>query len=134
MQVTGKNRDLMEEVLRMSNTDPKKCMKCGKCSATCPSSAEMDILPHRFVKNVEEGNIEALKGSKTLWKCLSCFACVQRCPRAVEPASLVEAVRLVVIRGQGKNYLKPESIPELVELDEEIPQQLIVSAFRKYSK
>ena len=41
-------------------------------------------------------------------------------------------VRLMVIRSQGGNYLSPDEIPEL--LDPELPQQLLVSAFRKYSK
>ncbi|MCL2873885.1 MAG: 4Fe-4S dicluster domain-containing protein [Defluviitaleaceae bacterium] len=126
--------DIREEVLRISGANPKKCMSCGKCSASCPASFEMDILPHHFVKNIRDGNIENLLKSKTLWKCLSCFACVERCPRAVEPANLVEAVRLAVIRKKGENYLKVDDIPEFIELDNEIPQQLIVSAFRKYSK
>lgn len=81
---------------------------------------------------VEKGQIEPLMKSKSIYTCLSCFACVERCPRDVEPAKLVEAIRLAVIRGQGENHLKPESIPEL--LDENLPQQAIVSAFRKYSK
>ena len=59
-------------------------------------------------------------------------ACVDRCPRGVEPAKLVEAVRLEVIRQQGANHLKADDIPNL--LDEDIPQQAIVSALRKYSK
>ena len=46
--------------------------------------------------------------------------------------SLVEAVRLAVIRQQGQNHLKSEQIPEM--LDDDLPQQAIVSAFRKYSK
>ena len=107
-------------------------MKCGKCSATCPSFNEMDIKPHQFVSYVVNEDIEALVNSKSLWKCLSCFACVERCPRDVEPAKLVEAVRLAVIRQQGQNHLKSEQIPEM--LDDDLPQQAIVSAFRKYSK
>ena len=143
--------DTIEEVIRISGTDPKKCMKCGKCSASCPASnpvtatmaamgaPAMDILPHRFVKNAEEGNIEALSKSKSLWICLSCFACVERCPRGVEPAHLVEAVRLEIIRKQGANHIKPDMIPGLVELEgaapgNDMPQQLITSALRKYSK
>ena len=81
---------------------------------------------------VERGDIEPLLNSKSLYKCLTCFACVDRCPRDVEPAKLVEAVRLMVIRQQGKNHLKPDQIPEM--LDEELPQQAIVSALRKYAK
>ena len=81
---------------------------------------------------VERGEIEPLLNSESLYKCLTCFACVDRCPRDVEPAKLVEAVRLMVIRQQGKNHLKPDQIPEM--LDEELPQQAIVSALRKYAK
>jgi len=129
-----KEKDLLEQVSRMSGSDPRKCMKCGKCSATCPSFAEMDIRPHRFVKMIEEGHIEPLMNSESLWKCVSCFACVERCPRGVEPANLVEAVRLTVVRRQGSNYRSPDDVPGLIELDGEVPQQLITSVLRKYSK
>jgi len=123
---------IQEEILRASGVNPKKCMKCGKCSATCPAYDEMEYHPHQFVSMVESGDIEPLLSSESLYKCLSCFACIDRCPRGVEPAKLVEAVRLAVIRQQDKNHLTANDIPNL--LDDETPQQLIVSAFRKYTK
>ena len=123
---------LQKEIIRMSGVNPKKCMRCGKCSATCPAYDEMEYHPHQFVNMVESGDIEALMNSKSIYKCLSCFACIDRCPRGVEPAKLVEAVRLSVIRQQGANHLTPDMIPAM--LDEDLPQQAIVSAFRKYSK
>ena len=123
---------LQEEIIRMSGVNPKKCMRCGKCSATCPAYDEMEYHPHQFVNMVESGDIEALMVSKSIYKCLSCFACIDRCPRGVEPAKLVEAVRLSVIRQQGANHLTPDMIPAM--LDEDLPQQAIVSAFRKYTK
>ena len=128
----NKNQYLQEELLRTSGVNPKKCMRCGKCSATCPAYDEMEYHPHQFVNMVESGDIEPLLNSKSLYRCLSCFACIDRCPRGVEPAKLVEAVRLQVIREKGANHLTPDKIPAL--LDEEMPQQAIVSAFRKYSK
>ena len=73
-----------EKIKEISGTNPLKCMKCGKCSATCPSFNEMDIKPHQFVSYVVNEDIEALVNSKSLWKCLSCFACVERCPRDVK--------------------------------------------------
>ena len=103
-----------------------------KCSATCPAFDAMDYHPHQFVDMVENGRIEALMQSKSIWNCLSCMACVQRCPRSVEPGKLVEAIRLAAIRQQGMNHLSEEAIPEL--LDPELPQQAIVSAFRKYKR
>lgn len=124
--------NIREEIIRISGVNPKKCMKCGKCSGTCPAYGEMEYHPHQFVYMVESGDIEPLLNSDSLYKCLSCFACIERCPRGVEPAKLIEAVRLMAVREQGKNHLKSDSIPEL--LDEEMPQQAIVSAMRKYSK
>ncbi len=123
---------IQEEILRSSGVNPRKCMRCGKCSATCPAYDEMEYHPHQFVNMVETGDIEPLLNSESLYKCLSCFACIDRCPRGVEPAKLVEAVRLVVVRQQGANHLTANDIPAL--LDDETPQQLIVSAFRKYTK
>ena len=124
--------DLMETVQRISGVNPRKCMKCGKCSASCPAYDEMDYHPHQFVSMVESGRIDELMHSRGIYTCLSCFACVERCPRSVEPAQLIEAVRLVLLRQQGQTHLPPEAIPE--KLDEALPQQAVTSAFRKYRR
>ena len=52
--------------------------------------------------------------------------------RGVEPAKLVEAVRLLVIRQQGQNHMTGDDIP--AKLDPEVPQQAIVAALLKYGK
>ena len=121
-----------ELVKQISGVNPLKCMKCGKCSGTCPAYDEMEYHPHQFVGMVETGDIEPLLESESLYKCLSCFACVERCPRGVEPAKVVEAVRLTAVRRQGKNRMTANDIPSIIE--EDTPQQLLVSAFRKYTK
>ena len=123
---------LREAVLDIAGVNPRKCMRCGKCSGTCPAYAEMEYRPHRIVAMVEKGDIEPLMRSQSLYRCLACMACVERCPRSVEPAKLVEAVRLLVIRGQGQNHMSPDDIPQ--KLDAELPQQAIVAALRKYGK
>ena len=98
-----------DEIRAIAGVDTRKCMRCGKCSASCPAYNEMDIRPHQFVSYVQNGDVEALMNSKSIWKCLSCF-----------------------IRQKGENYLSPDEIPAL--LDDETPQQLLMSAFRKYRK
>ena len=123
---------MKEQILRTTGVNPLRCMRCGKCSGTCPSYDEMEYHPHQFVYMVETGDIEPLLASNSIYKCLTCFACVDRCPRNVEPAKLVEALRLMVIRRQGANHLTPDDIP--AQLDDDIPQQALVSALRKYSK
>ena len=115
-----------------SGTDARKCMKCGKCSGRCPAYHDMDVKPHQFVSYIEKGEIDKLLESKSIYTCLSCFACVERCPRGVAPANVIEAVRQEVIRKQGGNKVIAENIPEMI--DESIPQQLLVSMFRKLNK
>ena len=126
------HNDLSRTIREISGVNPRKCMKCGKCTATCPAFDVMEYHPHQFVDMVEKGRVEDLMNSKGIWTCLSCMACVERCPRSVEPARVIEAVRVAVARQQGKDHLKPEQIPGL--LDDELPQQAIASAFRKYRK
>ena len=124
--------ELRRRVEEMSGASVLKCMRCGKCSATCPNYDEMEYHPHQFVYMVEKGEVEKLMNSKSIFTCLSCMACVERCPRQVEPAKIIEAVKLIKIRKQGENHLKPEQVAAAI--DEELPAQAITSAFRKYSK
>ena len=126
------NKDQAEQIIRMSGVNPRKCMRCGKCSGTCPAYDEMEYHPHQFVYRVEKGQIEKLMASKSLYKCLTCLACVDRCPRGVEPGQLVEAVRLMQIRQQGNDHKGPRDIPDFA--DEHVPQQLLMAAMRKYRK
>ena len=127
------NKNLFAETaLRISGVNPKKCMKCGKCSGTYPNYDRMEYHPHQFVSMVEHGEIEKLMQSDSIYECLSCMACVERCPRGVEPGKLVEAVRLMQIRMQGQDRKGPRDIPEFA--DENVPQQLLMAAMRKYRK
>ena len=73
-----------------------------------------------------------LLSSESMYKCLGCFSCIDRCPRGVQPAKLIEAVRQIAIREKGANRLTPNDIPEA--LDEAMPQQALVGAFRKFAK
>lgn len=124
--------DRKEMIEQISGANPLKCMKCGKCSASCPSFSEMDIKPHQFVSYVLNDNIEALTESKSIYKCLSCFACIERCPRGVQPGRLIDAARQLVLRERGRTHLSPDEVPDL--LDSELPGQLLASAFRKYRR
>ena len=130
--MNNRAKTLTETALRISGVNVKKCMKCGKCSGTCPSYDKMEYHPHQFVSMVEKGRIEKLMNSESIYYCLSCMACVERCPRGVEPGKLVEAVRLMKIRQQDMNHKNGNDIAQFA--DENTPQQLLMAAMRKYRK
>lgn len=121
---------LQDDLLRMSGVNPKKCMKCGKCTGACPNYDKMEYHPHQFVAMVDKGQIEKLMASDSIYLCLSCMACVERCPRGVEPGKLVEAVRVMQIRQQGNDRRNAVDIAAFA--DENVPQQLFMAAMRKY--
>ena len=122
-------QNMMDTIARISGVNPRKCMRCGKCTASCPAFDEMEYHPHQFVSMVENGRIDELLASRGIYTCLSCFACIERCPRDVKPGKLIDAARQILIRRRGQEGLSPDEIGAL--LDEDIPQQLLVSAFRK---
>lgn len=123
---------IKDEIISISGVNPLKCMQCGKCSGTCPSYDEMEYHPNQFVRMVETADIEPLLTSDSLYKCLSCMACIERCPRQVEPAKLIEALRVTAERRRVPHRLDAEKVSAM--LDRDMPQQAIVSAFRKYRK
>lgn len=125
-------KDLCAEAIILSGVEPKKCMRCGKCSGACPSYEEMEYHPHEFVYMIEKGQFNKLSQSQSLYKCLSCFVCVERCPRNVMPANIIEAVKSLTMRKRDADRHSTDEIPSFS--DENTPQQLLMAAMRKYSK
>lgn len=125
-------KELCRETLILSGVQPQKCMKCGKCSGACPSYNEMEYHPHQFVDMIAKGKIDELMKSESIYKCLSCFVCVERCPRNVFPANIIEAVRHLRERNSGADHFTPDMVANMI--DEDTPSQLLMAALRKYSK
>ncbi len=121
-------RDLefLEKVEELSGESVNACIRCGTCSAGCPFVEEMDVLPERIFKRIVLGDREGIMKNNTMWICAACFTCSVRCPRDIDIAKIMEAVRLTLLR---------EDI-DMVDLDgldniEELPQLAVVGCFRK---
>ena len=86
-----------------------------------------------------EAGMPVMEGKAVLFKSFADIDAIPLCLSHVhgedgktDADKLIEAVRTAVVRQQDKTHLKPDAIPAL--LDDELPQQAITSAFRKYSK
>jgi len=94
-------------------------------------ASEMDLLPNQIIRMVQMGLEEDVRKSKTLFLCASCFTCESRCPKGIDMARVMEAVRHL-LDPKGKDAFGPcELTPELAR---DLPQQVLVSVFRKFSK
>ena len=124
--------DFVRKVEELSGQNILSCYQCGKCSAGCPSSFAMDLLPSQIIRMVQLGLQDEIMDSKTIWLCASCLTCSVRCPRGVDIARIFEALRLLVTRDKDKlNYVEPSEIPS--EQLEELPQIALISNFRKFT-
>ncbi len=127
----SKSKEL-DQIVQISGQRIQDCIQCGKCSASCPASEGMDILPHQVIRLLQTGELDKVIESETLWSCASCFTCSERCPRDIDIANVLEAVRLIIIRRSGENKMLADDV--FAKIDNKMPQQAIVSGFRKYNK
>ncbi|AEG15084.1 4Fe-4S dicluster domain-containing protein [Desulfofundulus sp. TPOSR] len=123
------SRDLIERIKEISGQNANLCMQCGTCSASCTGREVMDFPPRQVMRMIQLGNTKALN-LKSIWVCSTCLICTARCPRGIDIARLMEALRVINLR-QGREVLVAEKIP--LELLTEVPQMALTSGFRKLS-
>lgn len=70
------------------------CYQCGKCAAGCPVAEKMDYNSREIINLLKDGLYDEALQAKSVWQCASCDTCSTRCPRNVDPAGVMEAVRL----------------------------------------
>jgi heterodisulfide reductase subunit C len=122
--------DFARRVKEISGEDVLSCYQCGMCSAGCPISFAMDILPNQIIRLLQLGLDEDVAKSKTIWLCASCLTCSVRCPRGLDLAKVMEALRLISLR-ENVDFVRPaETIPDTPA---GLPQIVLVSSFRKHT-
>ena len=120
--------ELVRKVEELSGQNVFACYQCGKCSSGCPSVPYMELLPNQVLRLLQFGKVERILQSNTHWICASCFVCTTRCPKDIDIAAIMEALRQLDLR-KNRDYLK------ISEIDGEemakFPPIALVSAFRK---
>lgn len=69
------------------------CYQCGKCTGGCPMAGAMDIMPRQIVHYMQLGQMDDVLKSKSIWLCVSCHTCVERCPHNIDLPFLMERAR-----------------------------------------
>jgi len=125
--------DFVREIEQLSGQNILQCYQCGECSAGCPISAEMDVLPNHIIRLIQLGQADEVMAAQSPWLCASCFTCFVRCPKGVDIASIMEAVRLRHLREQASgDYVVLKDM--LREDLERLPPIALISSLRKYTQ
>ncbi len=70
----------------------RACIQCGICAGSCPVADRMEYPPRRIIALIRAGKRDEVLRSGSMWYCLSCYMCAQRCPRDVNPTGLAYAL------------------------------------------
>lgn len=87
-----------------------ECIHCGACTSACPSfwSHEKYVGPAAALKAYRycadsrdvatETRLACLDDDDGIWRCHSIFNCTEACPKALDPAAAIQALRAELIR------------------------------------
>ncbi|WP_025322762.1 4Fe-4S dicluster domain-containing protein [Deferrisoma camini] len=121
--------DRIRKIEEVAAQSVYRCYQCGKCSAACPATPEMDMLPNQVIRYLQLGLEERVLEANTPWICASCLQCRAVCPKGVDLARIMEAVRMLQLR-KGRNEIRLQDLPP--EYLKRVPQILLISASRKF--
>ncbi|MCY3019039.1 MAG: 4Fe-4S dicluster domain-containing protein [Planctomycetota bacterium] len=85
------------------------CYQCGKCSAGCPAAYAMDLLPHQVIRLIQLGRKDKVLDSHTIWMCASCETCTARCPKDVDLARVMDALRQIAYE-EGRTAAESDTV------------------------
>jgi heterodisulfide reductase subunit C len=94
----GSDQVFIDKVEQLSRQDLLACYQCGKCSAGCPVAHAMDLLPHQIMRLIQANKRDKVLNSRTIWLCASCETCSTRCPKEVDIARTMDALREMAYR------------------------------------
>jgi len=123
--------EFLVDVEEMSGEHVWSCYQCGNCSAGCPLSFAMELLPNQIIRLLHLGQEEEVYRANTIWLCASCLTCKTRCPRGVDLSRINEAIRhLALRRGKAPDRFGQDQIEP--GLAASAPPQGLAAAFRKF--
>lgn len=97
---------LSSKINEAVNESVFRCYQCGKCSAGCPLSSEMDNPPSQILRmlqlEIPELEDRALR-SYSIWLCLTCEMCIARCPQEVDIPKIMDFLRGESLRQKKSN-------------------------------
>lgn len=70
----------------------RSCIQCGMCSGTCPTANEMEHPPRKIIAMIRADMRDEVLSSSSMWHCVSCYLCYDRCPRGVHPTEIAHAL------------------------------------------
>ncbi len=77
----------------ISDTKIRLCLDCGKCTVVCPVAQHDPEFNPRLIAQRSVSQNGRYPRDETIWECLSCYMCVERCNYRVKFPEFVHSLR-----------------------------------------
>ncbi|MBI4286660.1 MAG: (Fe-S)-binding protein, partial [Chloroflexi bacterium] len=88
-------KDVIDIVKGVGGEAFRFCYQCGLCNTACPWNTVKNFNVRRLVREAQFGLVDF--ESDDMWRCVTCRACVARCPRGVEIIDVMRAFRRAIV-------------------------------------
>jgi len=90
--------EFKHELMRVPGGETfKYCYQCGVCTATCPIARFTEVFrPNKIIHMAKLGIREVLEDD-TVWLCVVCYSCREKCPQGVEVADVIRALKNMAV-------------------------------------
>jgi len=69
------------------------CYQCGTCTGSCPAGKRTPYRIRSIIRKSLMGLKNEVVEDDSLWECVTCYACQERCPRGVAIVDVVKILR-----------------------------------------
>jgi heterodisulfide reductase subunit C len=97
---------LSERIREESGQDVSSCYQCQKCTAGCPVVEFMDLSPSAVHRLIQYGRKDDLLRSATIWLCVGCETCGQRCPNDIYTSKVFDILKQMAVEEGVKSGAK----------------------------
>jgi len=97
VQLDELDMKFVEAVAKAGGEKINFCIQCGTCSASCPSGHRTAFRTRLLIRRALLGLRDKVLSEKDLWLCTTCYTCLERCPRGVDPTDVILALRNMAV-------------------------------------
>ncbi len=112
--------DFIRQTKKISGSSVKECVQCGECTAICSLSPENKPFPRKELIWAGWGLKSKLMGNLDIWLCHQCGDCSAHCPRGINPADVLAALRQI----NYLHYAKPKFLAKILSKPAFLPLAL----------
>ncbi|MEM2102010.1 MAG: CoB--CoM heterodisulfide reductase subunit C [Candidatus Bathyarchaeia archaeon] len=105
VQIDKMDKEFLDTIIKAGAEKINVCIQCGTCTSSCPSGRRTALKTRQLMRKGLLGLKDEILNDKDLWLCTTCYTCLERCPRGVDPTDVILTMRRMAV--QAGNMLDP---------------------------